>query len=172
MQTPSPRTVTPCRVFLQSSEFACPRSRTASWCLTSSATDNTAGTSSRKTFRMRGNGRHPQPSARPRAPMFCGAGRWRHAARASDGQMHRRLATPGWGWGSPTRVHRTNDPEVRLPGVPTGTRAERRCPRARCGPRTNFSIRTQQYAGVLHLLPGLVAPQHVNLWIRIVPVCR
>src|SRR5688572_18136032 len=54
----------------------------------------------------------------------------RHAAQASDGQMHRRLATPGWGWGPPTRVHETNDPKVRLPGVPTGTRAGRRRRRA------------------------------------------
>jgi hypothetical protein len=64
------------------------------------------------------------------AAMFCGAGRRRHAARASDGQTHRRLATRGWGLGPQPAFTRHMIPEVRLPGVPTGTRAEHRCQRA------------------------------------------
>jgi hypothetical protein len=60
------------------------------------------------------------------------------AERAVGGMPRERQmgkCTAGWrhglGMGVPKPRVRTNDPEVRLPGVPTGTRAERRCLRVR-----------------------------------------
>lgn len=52
--------------------------------------------------------------------------RWANAPQAGD---------TGLGMGVPKPRLRTNHPEVRLPGVPTGTRAERRCLRVRVRPQ-------------------------------------